>query len=158
MTFIYALVDPETDEIRYVGKADSVKERFASHMREAKQGKHSYKCAWIRQVIEKQQMPKLIVLEEVSQDEWKKAEIYYIAEFKKLGHNLTNIAKGGEGFESGYVQDKLFKMKKYFGKRYNEAKNAKNYALMNRIATTIVGLAQTRPEIVPKRWMAIQLP
>ena len=158
MTYIYALADPETDEIRYVGKADSVKERYGAHIREAKSGKHSHKCAWIRQVIGKQQKPKLIVLEEVNQDEWKKAEIYYIAEFKKLGHNLTNLAKGGEGFETGYVQDHLFKLKKYFGKRYNEAKNAKNYALMNRIATTIVGLAQTRPEIVPKRWMAIQLP
>ena len=158
MTFIYALADPETDEIRYVGKADSVKERFTSHMREAKQGKLSHKCAWIRQVIEKQQIPKLIVLEEVSQNEWKKAEIYYIAEFRKLGHSLTNIAKGGEGFESGYVQDHLFRLKKFFGKRYNEAKNSKNFALMNRIATTMVGLAQTRPEIVPKRWMAIQLP
>lgn len=158
MTFIYALADPETDEIRYVGKADSVKERFTSHMREAKQGKLSHKCAWIRQVIEKQQIPKLIVLEEVNQNEWKKAEIYYIAEFRKLGHSLTNIAKGGEGFESGYVQDHLFRLKKFFGKRYNEAKNSKNFALMNRIATTMVGLAQTRPEIVPKRWMAIQLP
>lgn len=158
MTFIYALADPSTDEIRYVGKADCVKERYMAHMREAKQGKHSHKCAWIRKVLEQQQKPKLIVLEEISQDDWKKAEIYYIAEFKKLGHNLTNIAKGGEGFESGYVQDNLFRLKKYFGKRYNEAKNTKNYALMNRIALTIVGLAQTRPEIVPKRWMAIQLP
>jgi hypothetical protein len=103
-------------------------------------------------------MPKLIVLEEVSQDEWKKAEIYYIAEFKKLGHNLTNIAKGGEGFETGYVQDQLFQMKKFLGKRYNELKKSQNFALMNRIATTMVGLAQARPEIVPKRWMAIQLP
>lgn len=158
MTFIYALADPDTDEVRYVGKADSVKERYASHLREAKQGKQSYKCAWIRQILTKQQKPKLIILEEVSLEDWKKAEIYYIAEFKKLGHNLTNIAKGGEGFETGYVQDQLFRIKKYFGKRYNEAKKSKNYALMNRIALTIVEMAEKRPEIVPKRWMAIQLP
>ena len=152
------MVDPDTDEVRYVGKADCVKERYASHLREAKIGKQSHKCNWIRQVTNKNLMPRLLVLEEVSQEDWKQAEVYYIEEFKNLGYALTNIAKGGEGFESGYVQDHLFKLKKFFGKRYNEAKNSKNYALMNRIATTMVGLAQTRPEIVPKRWMAIQLP
>ena len=51
MTFIYALADPETDEIRYVGKADSVKERFTSHMREAKQGKHCFVKAHFSKII-----------------------------------------------------------------------------------------------------------
>jgi hypothetical protein len=158
MTFIYALADPETDEIRYVGKADCVKERFASHLREAKTGKVSYKCNWIRQVTGKNLTPKLIVLEEVSQEDWKKAEIYYIEEFKKFGHGLTNIAKGGEGFETGYVQDHLFSVKKFLGKRYNELKRTQDYRLLNQIATTMVAMAQANPSIVPKRWMAIQLP
>jgi hypothetical protein len=158
MTFIYALADPVTNEIRYVGKADRVKSRYASHLREAKSGKKSAKCQWIREVIEFNQMPKLIVLEEIPLDEWKKAEIYYIAECKKLGHNLTNVAKGGEGFESGYVQDQLFQMKKYLGKRYNELKRTGNFALLNRVATTMANLARIRPEIVPKRWLTIQLP
>lgn len=158
MTFIYALADPETDEIRYVGKADCVKERFASHMREAKTGKQSHKCNWIRQVTDKSLKPKLVVLEEVSQKDWKKAEIYYIEQFKKLGHGLTNIAKGGEGFETGYVQDHLFSVKKYLGKRHNELKRTRNYRLLNQIATTMVAMAKANPSIVPKRWMAIQLP
>jgi len=158
MTFIYALADPETDEVRYVGKADCVKERYASHLREAKTGKQSHKCNWIRQVIVKKQKPKLIVLEKVSQEDWKKAEIYYIEEFRKFGHNLTNIAKGGEGFESGYVQDHLFLMKKYLGNRYNELKILGNHKELSRLAITMVGLADKRPDIVPKRWMAIQLP
>lgn len=158
MTFIYALADPITDEIRYVGKSDVVKDRYNAHIAEAKRGGKSYKCNWIRQVITNNQMPKLIVLQEVSQKEWKNAEIYYISECRRLGHNLTNLAKGGEGFENGFVQDHLFKMKKYFGKRYNEAKKSGDYALLNRIATTIVGLTQANPDFVPKRWMAIQLP
>lgn len=158
MTFIYALADPETDEVRYVGKADCVKERYASHLREAKTGKQSHKCNWIRQVTAKSQKPKLIVLEEVTQEDWKKAEIYYIDEFRKLGHGLTNIAKGGEGFESGYVQNNLFLMKKYLGKRYNELKRLGSHKELSRLAITIVGLADKRPDIVPKRWMAIQLP
>ena len=157
-TFIYALIDPKTDEVRYVGKADNVKSRFQSHIREAKSGKHSHKCAWIRQVLDSGNEPKLHILEEVDKDSWKKAEIYYIEEFKKLGANLTNIAKGGEGFESGYVQDHLFLMKKYFGKRYNELKRCGKHKELNKLATTMVGLVDKRPDIVPKRWMAIQLP
>lgn len=158
MTFIYALTDPVTDEVRYVGKADRVKVRYVSHLREARSGKDSYKCNWIRQLINNGQTPKLIVLEEISQDEWKKAEIYYIEEFKRLGHNLTNLAKGGEGFETGYVQDHLFTMKKYLGKRYNELKKTNNFALLNRVATTMSLLAFAKPQFVPKRWLAIQLP
>jgi hypothetical protein len=158
MTFIYALTDPVTDEVRYVGKADRVKERYLSHLREARSGKDSYKCNWIRQLINNGQTPKLIVLEEITQDEWKKAEIYYIEEFKRLGHNLTNLAKGGEGFETGYVQDHLFTMKKYLGKRYNELKKTNNFALLNRIATTMSLLTFAKPQSVPKRWLAIQLP
>jgi len=158
MTFIYALADPITDEVRYVGKADRVNVRYLTHLREAKSGKDSYKCNWIRQVIKNGQLPKLIVLEEIDQEHWKKAEIYYIGEFKKLGHNLTNIAKGGEGFETGYVQDHLFTMKKYLGKRYNELKKSNNFALLNRVATTMSLLAFAKPQIVPKRWLTIQLP
>jgi hypothetical protein len=158
MTFIYALTDPVTDEVRYVGKADRVKVRYVSHLREAKSGKDSYKCNWIRQLINNGQMPKLIVLEEISQDEWKKAEIYYIKEFKRLGHNLTNLTKGGEGFETGYVQDHLFTMKKYLGKRYNELKKSNEFALLNRVSTTMSLLAFAKPHFVPKRWLAIQLP
>ena len=158
MTFIYAMVDPNTDEVRYVGKADCVKTRYATHIREAKSGKDSHKCNWIRQLINKNLKPKLIVLEEVSQNDWKAAEIHYIAEYKKLGHNLTNLANGGEGFETGYVQDHLFQMKKYLGKKYNELKKQKNYVLLNRLANTMVALAIAKPHFVPKRWIAIQLP
>ena len=158
MTFIYALADPETDEIRYVGKADCVKERFAAHLREAKTGKQSHKCNWIRQVTDKNLIPQLIVLEEVSQEDWKKAEIYYIEEFKRLGHGLTNIAKGGEGFETGYVQDKIFFMKKFLGKRYNELKRANRQKDLSRLAITMLGLSEKRPDIAPKRWAYIQLP
>ena len=56
------------------------------------------------------------------------------------------------------MQNNLFLMKKYLGKRYNELKRLENHKELSRLAIIMVGLADKRPDIVPKRWMAIQLP
>lgn len=158
MTFIYALADPETDEIRYVGKADDVNQRFWAHLREAKSGKQSHKCNWIRKLLANDDQPMVCVLEQVDAMEWQKAEIYYIKQFKDMGANLTNLADGGEGFVSGYKQDILFKMKKILGNKLNELKRKKDYARYSRLAILLAAFAEIRPDLAPKRWATIQLP
>jgi hypothetical protein len=113
-TYIYALIDPRDDQVRYVGKADNVKERFMSHLRESKTNAKSHKCAWIRTLIAEGLKPVVKTLEEVNIDEWQKAEIYYIQEFRKMGVNLTNHTIGGDGFHTGFVQDQFFLMKVFW--------------------------------------------
>lgn len=44
--YIYSLEDPETGEIRYVGKANNIKSRFYGHLNE-KGGKNTHKKNWI---------------------------------------------------------------------------------------------------------------
>ena len=38
--FIYTLTDPNTNLVRYVGKAKSIENRFKEHIKKAKLGKH----------------------------------------------------------------------------------------------------------------------
>lgn len=96
--FIYALIDPETNEIRYIGKAVNPKNRLLGHLREAKKNiKHNHKVHWIRKLLSKNLKPIVLTLEEVSEDIWREKEREYITFYKKQGFRLTNGTNGGEG-------------------------------------------------------------
>lgn len=96
-TFIYALCDPSTMDIRYVGKSNNPKSRFNCHIKESLDGKHSHKCCWIRTILQKGEKPHLWILDEVDIKDWEFWECFYIDLFKSYGFNLTNIDKGGRG-------------------------------------------------------------
>lgn len=94
MTKIYGLFNPETDELRYVGKTvRDLKERLNAHIVEAKR-KTNYKCRWINSIAPIK--PIIELLDEVQDDEWEFWEQWYIQYFKGIGCKLTNICIGGE--------------------------------------------------------------
>lgn len=96
-TFIYALSDPDTNEIRYIGKANNIKYRLWSHLHEAKRDlRNLRKCNWIKSLMSKGKRPIISVVEEVPFEHWVEREIYWIAEFKARGCNLINMTDGGE--------------------------------------------------------------
>jgi len=98
-TFIYGLSDPRTREIRYIGKADRPKIRFAAHIGAAKTNREkSYKSNWIRSLLSKGLRPVLEIIDEVKITEWQAAEAAYIAFFREEGCPMVNSAPGGEGF------------------------------------------------------------
>jgi hypothetical protein len=43
---IYALIDPETYEVRYVGKTTNLKRRLNRHLNESRKSTSSHKKAW----------------------------------------------------------------------------------------------------------------
>ena len=96
-TFIYALCDPETEEIRYIGKANSIRRRYSDHINECKTSKISHKISWIKSLLSKGKKPLIKILDEVPQDDWKIWEVYYIELYKSKGANLTNLTEGGQG-------------------------------------------------------------
>lgn len=99
-TFIYALIDPRTREIRYIGKADKPVQRLRVHLCESRTEQHH--CArWIRSLAKGGLKPKIQIIDEVSRCEWQAAEAAYIAYFKEEGCDLTNISPGGDGIGSG---------------------------------------------------------
>jgi predicted GIY-YIG superfamily endonuclease len=87
MFYIYKLIDPITNDIRYVGYTKSPKKRIWEHIRDVKKGIKTYKCDWIRNLMSKNCEP---ILEIIS-------EIRLIKEFKELGYKLTNLTDGGDG-------------------------------------------------------------
>ncbi|MDE2095788.1 MAG: helix-turn-helix domain-containing protein [Patescibacteria group bacterium] len=94
--FIYALVDPFTYLIRYIGKTEQEpKKRLWEHCIDKS---ITYRTNWIRQVISKGKRPLLIILQVLSsEDDWKRAEIRWIKRGRNWGWPLTNCTSGGDG-------------------------------------------------------------
>lgn len=89
---IYALCDPDTGEIRYIGKANNSKRRLASHIRDSRR-KNMPVHGWIRKLVDSGKMPELIVIE-LTYD-WCEAERRLIAKSRARGDRLLNVADGG---------------------------------------------------------------
>ncbi len=119
VTYIYVLKCPITFAIRYVGKSNNPKRRYYSHLNINKTSS-SYKRNWIKQLKENNLKPIMEVIAEVSIDNWKEYEKYYINYYKSLGCKLTNLGIGGEGlgfgnqtsFKKGTINYKKERLKK----------------------------------------------
>ena len=89
MASIYGLTDPETGELRYIGKAADPEKRLRGHMREMR--RHTPLYCWLRKVGK----PGLVILEADCGD-WAEAERRLIAGARARGDRLLNIADGGD--------------------------------------------------------------
>lgn len=93
MTYIYGLYVTENN-IRYVGKTDNLKKRLYEHILNSKY-KKTHKDIWIQKELNNGNTIKIVLLEEVLDENWKAAEIKWMEYYKT--NNLTNHAKGGMG-------------------------------------------------------------
>lgn len=91
---IYALVDPETHAIRYVGKTTwSLTHRLRAHLSDIKQAPHTHKARWINGLLRQGLRPRIITLDIVSPSDWERAERHWIRCF---ADTVTNETPGGE--------------------------------------------------------------
>jgi group I intron endonuclease len=96
MITIYQLIDPRSQEIRYVGKSVNPKERYRRHIRDAKEGKtSSHKGAWIKQLLDLGLKPIQETIELVTQEMWQERERHWIEEYRNRKYRLTNFCDGG---------------------------------------------------------------
>lgn len=93
--YIYVLVDPRDDMIRYVGKTINLRARYACHCC-PKEGNGLYVKRWLKQLKDQNLYPVMELLEICTDDIWKEREIYWIAMGKELNWPITNLTKGGE--------------------------------------------------------------
>lgn len=99
-TFIYALKDPRTDKIRYIGKANDPDERYRNHINKCRD-KNTHKRNWINNLRQEKLKPILEVLEEVPIEQWKDYEKMYIKKYINEGCDLMNYTEGGDGATFG---------------------------------------------------------
>ena len=92
MNYIYALICPISNQIRYVGKTNSVRVRYNAHLNDKSK---SHKSSWIKSLKIQGLKPKCIILDEVENDVsyW---EQYWISQCKCWGFDLVNHTLGGE--------------------------------------------------------------
>jgi hypothetical protein len=89
---IYGLYDPDTDELRYVGKANNAKKRLKTHVLE--RGYRRPVNNWVKSLIEQGKAPVMKILEVVDADKWEEAERRLIAKYRQTC-KLLNLADGG---------------------------------------------------------------
>lgn len=96
--YIYSLEDPETGEVRYVGKTIDLKRRFGYHCTTGREGQR--KDRWVMNLKGRGLVPKMEVLEVVmcvEDEEWYEVEKFWIKYLRFLGCRLLNIEEGGRG-------------------------------------------------------------
>lgn len=93
-TFIYALCEPGTRTVRYIGKANDPYKRLRVHLKKSR-ASDTHLGRWLRTLGE--QPPNLVVLRQVSSDHWQFAEERYIRLARGCGMRLVNGTDGGDG-------------------------------------------------------------
>ena len=92
---IYKLIDPVSNDIRYIGLTfNTLEQRLGSHLRESSK---SHKCNWIKKLKSQGLKPIIESVEDniSSYDECCLKEIFYIDYYRSIGCDLTNSASGG---------------------------------------------------------------
>lgn len=101
-TSIYALADPQTGHIRYIGKSNNPVIRLKRHISSTRVEKDiTHRTNWIRKLLQFGKKPSLLILEWVPMSAWPLAERKWIALYKSQGEPLINHTSGGDGYIGG---------------------------------------------------------
>ena len=85
-TFIYELIDPRTNEPRYIGKTNNPNYRLKNgHLNNSELKNKTYKCNWIKSLLKQNLKPTLNIIDEVNENEWQYWEKFYIGLYKEFG-------------------------------------------------------------------------
>ena len=96
-TFIYILIDPVTQQVRYIGKTNNLKTRLREHCSSSCLVKRTHKNNWIKSLLNKGLKPLIETIDEINESEWQFWERHYISLYKSWEFNLTNSNEGGFG-------------------------------------------------------------
>ena len=96
---VYGLMDPDTKELRYIGKTKQpLKLRLRHHVNPSRLKKQGHKEAWLRTLACVGKKPEIVSIERFdSEDECYAAEIEWIRVCRASGKRLTNLKDGGSG-------------------------------------------------------------
>lgn len=92
--YIYALCEPGTRSVRYIGMSKDPARRLREHISNARRGLDSPLGEWLRSLSDK---PNMVTLCETCEAFWQDDEKTYIRAARALGMPLLNSTDGGEG-------------------------------------------------------------
>jgi hypothetical protein len=97
--YIYALVDPRTKLIRYIGKTINGTARTNRHNRLAENTGNTMRKRWLYSLLSKGMRAHVVILEWTTANatSGSKRERWWIAFGKREGWPLTNMTDGGDG-------------------------------------------------------------
>lgn len=94
-TIIYALLDPRSGAVRYVGKTKrALRARVRAHINRAPGQLRIPSAAWVAALAKDGLEPLAVELARV-EDDWEAAEQFWIAEMRRRGADLLNQTAGG---------------------------------------------------------------
>lgn len=96
-TFIYALCEPGTRTVRYIGKAKDLNIRLSQHCRKSSATRGTHLGHWLGSLQAAKKSPEILKLAEVPDESWAAEEMRYIRAARMLGMHLVNSTDGGEG-------------------------------------------------------------
>jgi hypothetical protein len=140
MRYIYALLDPSTNQIKYVGQTNDIDRRFNDHLSSSlnknSESYDTYKARWIRKLLSLDIKPIIKIIEECENLEQSNLkEKYHIERLTNDGCKLTNSyvndvtefslvtrekmsnAKKGKKLEEIVGEEKAIELKKYYSER-----------------------------------------
>jgi hypothetical protein len=139
MAYIYGLCDPDTLELRYVGKAVDMPARMRGHRWE---GRHTgtHKARWLRSIGE----PIVVVLEDAG-DRWAEAEQRWISDLRDMGARLTNITPGGDvGFKANHTEETKAKIRATVLRKGTRPPSRKGTKASSETRATLVAAVRAR--------------
>ncbi|KEQ11356.1 GIY-YIG nuclease family protein [Endozoicomonas numazuensis] len=119
---IYALVDPDSKEIKYIGKSVQPTVRYYNHISDSFR-KKSAVYIWINKLLELNKYPRLFILEECAEEKLEELEKHWIRKLNNEGVNLLNF--GGRRHYV-YTPEKLSEIAQRFGGEYLSAHDTAN--------------------------------
>jgi hypothetical protein len=105
---IYALCDPRTEAVRYIGQSENGLVRARKHARQARCGERGHKANWIRQLQTLGLDYIIVIVEQTTIDRLDDRERHWIKYYRAQGH-LLNVLDGGSNLRElppGYISEK----------------------------------------------------
>lgn len=125
--YIYALCEPDTNVIRYIGKSTNPRRRLLNHMND--NGK-CHRTNWLQSLKRRGKVPGLMIIERIEifkeddgsvpQWDWQWSERYWIALGRHLGWPLVNGTDGGDGVKGLSAEARSRISSAWIGRKHSE--------------------------------------